>query len=167
MKHFALSTSLAITRYTSSPCPRCNICCFCNLNALFTVYFVSYTHTSDRLIILHIDRRFMYILYCFLFVFFSLYHSLMNKVAQWRASLGGLAPRRRRRPSCVRHATFPDRASLITASTRRTDGRPRQVDDRPTANNQRERERERDRGWVGGGGGGQLEITGDVDSLSD
>jgi len=27
-----------IARYTSLPCPRCNICCFCNLNALFTVY---------------------------------------------------------------------------------------------------------------------------------
>jgi len=42
VRHFALSTNLAITRYISLRCPRCNICCFCNLNALFTVYFVSY-----------------------------------------------------------------------------------------------------------------------------
>jgi len=91
VRHFAFSTSLAITRYTSSPCPRCNICCFCNLNALYSLFCKLHTHTSDRLVILHIDRRFMYIVYCFLFVCFSLYHSLMNKVAQWRASLGGLA----------------------------------------------------------------------------
>ena len=60
--------------YTSLPCPRCNICCFCDLNALFTVYFVSYI----RLIILHIDCILVFI-FC---LFFSLYHSLMNKVAQ-------------------------------------------------------------------------------------
>ena len=42
VRHFALSTNLAITRYTSLPCARCNICRFSNLNALFTVYFVSY-----------------------------------------------------------------------------------------------------------------------------
>ena len=77
---FALSTSLAITRYTSLPCPRCNICCLCNLNALFTIYFVSYI----RLIILHIDCMFVFIVYYFLFVF-SLYYSLMNKVAQKHA----------------------------------------------------------------------------------
>ena len=38
-------------------------------------------HTSDRLIILHIDCILVFIVCCFLFVF-SLYHSLMNKVAQ-------------------------------------------------------------------------------------
>ena len=59
------------------PCPRCNICCFCNLNALFTVYFVSYI----RLIILHIDCILVFIVYCF-FVYSFLYHSLMNKVAK-------------------------------------------------------------------------------------
>jgi len=66
-----------ITRYSSLLCPRCNICCFCNLNALFTVYFVSYI----RLIILHIDCILVFTVYYFLFVFF-LYRSLMNKVAQ-------------------------------------------------------------------------------------
>ena len=30
----------------SLPCLRCNICCFCNFNALFTVYFVSYTQVN-------------------------------------------------------------------------------------------------------------------------
>ena len=66
VRHFALSTSLAITRYTSLPCPRCNICCFSNLNALFTVYFVSYI----RLIILHIDCILSnFGVYCILFFF--------------------------------------------------------------------------------------------------
>jgi len=46
VRHFALSTSLAITRYTSLLCPRCNICCFCNLNALFAVYLVTYTQLT-------------------------------------------------------------------------------------------------------------------------
>ena len=55
---------LAISRYTSLPCPRCNICYFCNLNALFTVYLV-----SDHLIILHIDCILVFIVYCFVFVF--------------------------------------------------------------------------------------------------
>ena len=41
-------------------------------------------HTSDRLIILHIDCILVFIVYCFLFVF--LYHSLMNKVAQMRSA---------------------------------------------------------------------------------
>ena len=71
MRHFALSTNLAITRCTSLPRlspPPCNICCFCNLSALFTVHFVSYT----RLIILHIDCILLFIVYCFLLVFFSL-----------------------------------------------------------------------------------------------
>jgi len=68
VRHFALSTSLAITRYTSLPCPRCNICCFCNLNALFTVYFVSYI--GLRLIILHIDCILVFIVCYLLFVFF-------------------------------------------------------------------------------------------------
>ena len=62
------ATSLAITRYTSFPCPRCKICCICNLNALFTVYFVSYV----RLTILHIDCILVFIVYCSLFVFFSI-----------------------------------------------------------------------------------------------
>ena len=48
MRHFGLSMSLAITRYTSLPCPRCNISCFCNFNALFTVYFVRYTRSVVR-----------------------------------------------------------------------------------------------------------------------
>ena len=42
-----------------------------------------YLHTSDRLIILHIGCILVFTVYCFLFVFF-LYHSLMNKVAQYR-----------------------------------------------------------------------------------
>jgi len=78
VRYFASSASLAITRYTSLPCARCNTSCFCNLNALFTVYFVSYT----RLIILHIDCILVFVVHYFLFVFF-LYHSLTNKVAQF------------------------------------------------------------------------------------
>jgi len=27
-------------------CPRFNICCFCNLTALFTVYYVTYTQVT-------------------------------------------------------------------------------------------------------------------------
>jgi len=60
------------------PCPRCNICCFCNFNALLTVYFVSYI----RLLILHIDCILVFIVYYFC-LFFSLYHLAMNKVAQY------------------------------------------------------------------------------------
>jgi len=76
VRHFALSTSLAITRYTSLPCPRCNInCCFCNLDALFTVYFVS----CMSFIILHIDCILVCIVY---YTLFFLYHFVMNKVAQ-------------------------------------------------------------------------------------
>ena len=51
-------------------------------------------HTSDRLIILHIDCILVYVVYCFFFVCF-LYHSLMNKVAQntarqkWPAAVRG------------------------------------------------------------------------------
>jgi len=48
------------------PCPRCNIFCFCGLNGLFGVYFVS----CIRLIVLRVGSILVFVVCCFcLFVF--------------------------------------------------------------------------------------------------
>ena len=49
------------------PCPRCNIFCFCGLNGLFGVYFVS----CIRLIVLRVGSILVFVVCCFC-LFFSI-----------------------------------------------------------------------------------------------